>query len=150
MEQAFIILYQVVYAFSFLVLISLGLAVIFGMMRVINLAQGEFMMLGAYTCNLAVKQGVNFWLSFVLAALAVGLFGILVERILIRFLYGRIVDTLLATWGLSIFIVGSTTVIMGPTTESLPAPFGNVNFGNYGIPAYSLALILMALACLAV
>jgi branched-subunit amino acid ABC-type transport system permease component len=150
MEQAFIILYQVVYAFSFLVLISLGLAVIFGMMRVINLAQGEFMMLGAYTCNIAVKHGVNFWLSFVLAALVVGLFGIVVERVLIRFLYGRIVDTLLATWGLSIFIVGATTVIMGPTTESLPAPFGNLTIGAYGVPTYSLALVLLALACLAV
>src|SRR4051794_530037 len=126
MDQILIILYQIVYAASFLVLISLGLAVIFGMMRVINLAQGEFMMIGAYTCNIAVKQGANLWVSFGLAALVVGLFGILVERILIRFLYGRIVDTLLATWGLSIFVVGATTVVMGPTTESLPAPFGNI------------------------
>jgi branched-subunit amino acid ABC-type transport system permease component len=120
------------------------------MMRVINLAQGEFMMLGAYTGNIAVKNGVNFWLSFVLAALVVGLFGIVVERVLIRFLYGRIVDTLLATWGLSIFIVGATTVIMGPTTESLPAPFGNLTIGSYGVPTYSLALMLLALASLVV
>ena len=148
MEQAIIIGYQVVYAVSFLILISLGLAVIFGMMRVINLAQGEFMMLGAYSCNVAVKAGVNLWLSFVIAAIVVGLFGILVERVLVRFLYGRIVDTLLATWGLSIFLVGGTTVVMGPTTESIPAPFGTMHFGAYGVPAYSIVLLAAAVGLL--
>jgi urea transport system permease protein len=117
-------------------------------MRVINLAQGEFIMLGAYCCNLAVKHGVSLWGSFVLAALIVGIFGMLVERVLIRFLYGRIVDTLLATWGLSIFIVGGITLIMGPTTESVPAPFGTMQIGNYGIPSYSLLLIALAVSCL--
>jgi urea transport system permease protein len=149
MQEAGIIGYQIGYAMAFLVLISLGLAVIFGMMRVINLAQGEFMMLGAYACNAAVKHGVNLWLSFLLAAIAVGLFGILVERVLIRFLYGRIVDTLLATWGLSIFLVGGTTLLLDPTTESIQAPFGTLHIGNYGIPAYSLVLIAWAIALLA-
>jgi urea transport system permease protein len=150
MEQAIIVAYQAAYAISFLILISLGLAVIFGMMRVINLAQGEFMMLGAYCCNFAVKHGVTLWASFALAALAVGVFGMLVERILIRFLYGRIIDTLLATWGLSIFIVGGTTIIMGPTTESIPAPFGTITVGGYGIPTYSLLLIAFAVLALIV
>jgi branched-subunit amino acid ABC-type transport system permease component len=149
MQEAAIIAYQIAYAFAFLVLISLGLAVIFGMMRVVNLAQGEFMMLGAYCCNMAVKHGVNLWLAFVLAALAVGLFGILIERVLIRFLYGRIVDTLLATWGLSIFLVGGITLVLGPTTESIQSPFGTLNLGSYGIPAYSLMLIAFALGLLA-
>ncbi len=149
MEQAIIIGYQIVYAFAFLVLISLGLAVIFGMMRVINLAQGEFMMLGAYCCNFAIKSGAGLWLSFFISAIVLGLFGILVERLLIRFLYGRIVDTLLATWGLSIFLVGTTTIIMGPTTESLPAPFGTIHIGVYGVPTYSLVLIALAVGLLA-
>ncbi len=148
MEQTVIILYQVLYSFSFLVLICLGLAVIFGMMQVINLAQGEFIMLGAYVCNVAVKDGVSLWLSFLIAAVAVGLFGILVERVLIRFLYGRIIDTLLATWGLSIFLVGGTTIVMGPTTNSIPAPFGTMYIGAYGIPAYSLVLIALAFVLL--
>lgn len=149
MEQAIIITYQVAYSFSILVLISLGLAVIFGMMGVINLAQGEFMMLGAYACNLAVHAGVNLWLSFLIAGVGVGLFGILIERILIRFLYGRILDTLLATWGLSLFLVGGVTLVMGPTTASIAAPFGNVVIGTYGVPVYSLVLIGFAIALLA-
>lgn len=148
MEQTVIILYQIVYAFSYLVLICLGLAVIFGMMQVINLAQGEFIMLGAYACNIAVKHGVSLWLAFLIAAVSVGIFGIIVERVLIRFLYGRIIDTLLATWGLSIFLVGGTTLVMGPTTNSIPAPFGTIHFGAYGIPAYSLVLIVLAFVLL--
>lgn len=149
MQQAIILLYQIGYAVAFLILISLGLAVIFGMMRVINLAQGEFIMLGAYCCNLAAKHGINLWAAFVLAMLAVGVFGVIVERVLIRFLYGRLVDTLLATWGLSMFIVGCTTIIMGPTTESISAPFGNMAIGSYGVPVYSLVLIGLALGALA-
>ena len=144
MEQAIIILYQIIFSLAFLVLISLGLAVIFGMMRVINLAQGEFMMLGAYCCSTAVHRGLNLFAAFLLAGMAVGLFGIVVERLLIRFLYGRIIDTLLATWGLSLFMVGGVTMIMGPTTESISAPFGNLDIGQYGIPAYSMVLIALA------
>jgi branched-subunit amino acid ABC-type transport system permease component len=148
MEQAIIVGYQIIYAVSLLVLISLGLAVIFGMMRVINLAQGEFMMLGAYCCNIAIQNGINLWMSFLVAAIVVGLFGILVERILIRFLYGRIVDTLLATWGLSIFLVGGTTLVMGPTTQSVPAPFGTLYVGAYGFPTYGLVLMSIAFGLL--
>ncbi len=149
MEQTVIIAYQIAYSFSILVLISLGLAVIFGMMGVINLAQGEFMMLGAYACNLAVRAGMNLWLSFLFSAVCVGVFGIIIERVLIRFLYGRILDTLLATWGLSLFLVGGVTLIMGPTTASIAAPFGNVAIGTYGVPVYSLILIGFAVALLA-
>ena len=107
-------------------LVSLGLAVIFGLMRVINLAQGEFIMLGAYVCALSSNRGVPLWAAFLLAALAVGLFGMLVERLIIRWLYGRIVDTLLATWGLSLFLVGAITTLFGPQAASVGAALGNV------------------------
>ena len=102
------------FAIGLFVLVSLGLAVIFGLMRVINLAQGEFIMLGAYVCALSSNRGVPLWAAFLLAAAAVGLFGMLVERLIIRWLYGRIVDTLLATWGLSLFLVGAVTTLFGP------------------------------------
>ena len=148
MELAVIIAYQITYAFAILVLISLGLAVIFGMMGVINLAQGEFMMLGAYVCNIAVRAGVNLWVSFVIAGVVVGLFGMLVERVLIRFLYGRVLDTMLATWGLSLFLVGGVTMVMGPTTASIAAPLSNVVFGAYRVPIYSLVLVGFALGLL--
>jgi urea transport system permease protein len=148
-ELAVIIVYQIAYAFALLVLISLGLAVIFGMMGVINLAQGEFIMLGAYVCNIAVHAGINLWLSFVIAGVVVGLFGMVVERILIRFLYGRVLDTMLATWGLSLFLVGGVTMVMGPTTASIAAPFSDAVIGNYRMPIYSLVLIGIAIGMLA-
>ena len=65
-------LYLMLFSIGLFVLISLGLAVIFGLMRVINLAQGEFIMLGAYVCALSSNRGVPLWLAFLLAALAVG------------------------------------------------------------------------------
>jgi branched-chain amino acid transport system permease protein len=141
--------YQIGLSFAIFILISLGLAVIFGMMRVINLAQGEFLMLGAYFCTLINKAGVNLWISFFLAALAVGVFGIIVERVMIRHLYGRILDTLLATWGLSLFLVGGVTTIFGPQSESVAVTLGQITVGAFGVSLYNLVIIGFALALLA-
>ena len=149
MEQVAIYAYQIGVSISIFILISLGLAVIFGMMRVINLAQGEFLMLGAYTCVIAANAGVNLWLSMLIAGITVGLFGIVVERVIIRFLYGRIVDTLLATWGLSLFLVGGVTTLFGPQSESVINPLGNVAMGAYTLSQYSLVMMAVAVAMLA-
>lgn len=149
MEQVAIYAYQIGVSISIFILISLGLAIIFGMMGVINLAQGEFLMLGAYTCAIAADAGVNLWLSMLIAGLVVGLFGIVVERVIIRFLYGRIVDTLLATWGLSLFLVGGVTTLFGPQSKSVINPLGNVAMGDYTLSQYSLVMMVIAVAMLA-
>ena len=138
-------LYLIVYSIALLMLVSLGLAVIFGMMKVINLAHGEFIMLGAYACALSVNAGAPLWLGFVVATVSVGLFGIVVERFMIRFLYGRLVDTLLATWGLSLFLVGLVTTIFGPQARSVPIQFGNVSFGEMNFSTYNFLLIAAAI-----
>jgi branched-chain amino acid transport system permease protein len=124
------IVYLVMYSIALLTLISLGLAVIFGLMKVINLAHGEFIMLGAYVCVLCTNAGMPLWLTFLAASVCVGLFGIVVERVLIRFLYGRIIDTLLATWGLSLFMVGIITTVFGPQARSVPLSFGSVQIAG--------------------
>jgi branched-chain amino acid transport system permease protein len=142
-------LYLIGYSFAIFVLISLGLAVIFGMMRVINLAQGEFLMLGAYVCVEATKAGLALWLAIIAAGLAVGAFGIVVERLIIRFLYGRILDTLLATWGLSLFLVGGVTIAYGPQSVSVGADLGNFQLSGFYYPRYGLIVIAMALLLLA-
>jgi branched-subunit amino acid ABC-type transport system permease component len=139
-------LYLAVYAVALLVLISLGLAVIFGMMKVINLAHGEFMMLGAYVCVLCANAGLPLWLSMLAAALALGIFGVIVERLVIRFLYGRIIDTLLATWGLSLLLVGGVTTLLGPQGRSISTDFGNVVIGGVNVSSYNLFLIGAAAA----
>ncbi|CCF00968.1 putative ABC-type transport system permease protein (plasmid) [Sinorhizobium fredii HH103] len=138
---------EVLAGISSLVLIALGLAVVFGMMRVINLAHGEFLMLGAYTAISAVKHGVNFYVAILLVApLAVGLLGLIVERLIIRHLYGRIVDTMLATWGLSLLFVGLVTTIFGNTTTGISSPIGAVSIGGASVSGYKFFIIGTAVA----
>lgn len=126
---------------SILVVISLGLAVIFGMMGVINLAHGEFLMLGAFLSLTASRLGLNFPLSVLVGAIGVGLFGLVVERVLIRFLYGRLAATMLATWGLSLIMVQGVVFIFGPSTQGIPTPLGSISIGRYSFAQYSLVLI---------
>ena len=139
--------FNVVSGIATLVLITLGLGVIYGMMRVINLAHGEFMMLGAYTSVVAVGAGVNIWIAMlVLSPLLVGLVGLVLERTLIRFLYGRIIDTMLATWGASLGLIGLMTTIFGNNTRAVPVPLGGFAIGRFGASQYSLVIIGAALA----
>ena len=141
---------QIVYGIANLVLISLGLAIIFGMMRVINLAHGEFLMLGGYTVVVATNNGVNLWVAMlILAPLVVGIIGVIVERLLIRWLYGRMVDTLLATWGLSLLFIGIITSIFGASTSTtISPPLGVVTIGEYSSSGYELFLIGVVIALL--
>jgi branched-subunit amino acid ABC-type transport system permease component len=141
---------QTMGAIATIAIFSVGLAVIFGMMRVINLAHGEFIMLGGYVAVIATRHGLNLWLSIlVVSPLVVGVFGLVVERLLIRRLYGRIVDTLLATWGLSLFLIGLVTLVFGNTMVGLPTPLGGVQVGAYRVGAYNLFLIPVAIALFA-
>ncbi|WP_170432509.1 ABC transporter permease subunit [Ruegeria arenilitoris] len=150
MDYTIVVAIELLRAIAGLVLISTGLAIIFGMMRVINIAHGEFMMLGGYTVVLSAKAGVNIWIAMlVLAPLTVGLFGVLVERLIIRHLYGRIIDTLLATWGLSLFLIGFVAVVFGNTLEGVATPFYGIAVGQYSVAAYTMFLIGSALAVVA-
>jgi urea transport system permease protein len=117
--------------FSVYVLMALGLAIIFGQMGVINMAHGEFMILGAYvtwlTSNLfqaylpSLFSGY-FFLAMILAFLASGALGMLVEWALIRHLYKRPLDTLLATWGLSLILQQTVRSIFGPSNQEVGTP----------------------------
>ena len=96
---------------SVLLLSALGLAIVFGLMGVINMAHGELMMLGAYTTVLVqgALKGTPLFEGYIFVALVAAfcvtaLFGLLLERSVIRFLYGRPLETLLATWGVSLIL----------------------------------------------
>ena len=147
MDLAGLLAFNVVTGIATLVLITLGLGVIYGMMRIINLAHGEFMMVGAYTAVTASQNGVNIWVSMlVLPPLVVGLLGLVLERTLIRFLYGRIIDTMLATWGVSLALIGLMTTIFGNVVRGVSAPVAGFSIGRYGASAYSLVIMATALA----
>ena len=145
MDLTVVILVEMLYAVASLILISAGLAVVFGMMKVINLAHGEFMMLGGYATITAVNLGVNIFLAMlIIAPIVVGLIGLITERLVIRHLYGRLVDTMLATWGLSLFFIGLATMIFGNTTTGISTPIPGFTIGNYQINGYNFFIIVVA------
>jgi branched-subunit amino acid ABC-type transport system permease component len=151
MDIYLVILLDVINGTASLFLLCLGLAIIFGMMKIINLAHGEFIMLGAYATVISTNAGVNIWIAMLLIApLFVGLVGLLIERCLIRFLYGRLVDSMLATWGLSLLIIGIVTTIFGNTIQGVPTPLGGFSIGSYRSSYYTLFLLAMALVMIAI
>ena len=129
---------------SVLLIATVGLAVVFGLMGVINLAHGEFIMFGAYAALFATKSGIPFPLAVVLASVITALFGAVVERAIIRHLYGRLLDTLLATWGLSLVLYQSAVLIFGTVTPGIGMPQSNLQIGAYTIATYLLFLIVVA------
>src|SRR6185295_17312254 len=112
---------------SVLVLIAIGLAITFGVMGVINMAHGELMMLGAYT-TYAVQMampghiGISILVAIPAAFIVSGLMGVLMERTIIRFLYGRPLETLLATFGVSLVLQQSVRSIFSANNRSVATP----------------------------
>ena len=149
MDLVALLAIQVLYAIASLALMSVGLAIIFGMMKVINLAHGECWMLGGYAAIEATRLGLSIWIAMLIVApIVVGAIGIIIERTIIRWLYGRMIDTMLATWGLSLFLVGLTTAVFGNTTVGLSAPLGSFEIGQYRTSAYTLFVIGVAVVVL--
>jgi branched-chain amino acid transport system permease protein len=136
---------------SFYALLSLGLAVIFGLMGVVNFAHGAFYTLGAFAALLGLQLfGINYWAALVLAPLAVGLLGILVERVFLRRVY-RLdpLYGLLLTFGLALIVEGSLHQVFGATGESYPVPpalAGAVNLGFMFLPLYRAWVIVASIA----
>src|SRR3954449_934293 len=127
------------------VLLALGVSLLFGMLTVVNFAHGAFYMLGAYAGLAVLGLGGNFWACLVLAPVAVGVLGLLVERFLIRPLYGRGIDyPLLLTFGVAYILVELVRIVFG--TQGLPfdtpdALIGAVDIGVGYFPLYRLFII---------
>ena len=134
------------------VLLAIGLSLIFGLLTVVNFAHGSLYMLGAYFGVFVFGVTRNFWLSLIVAPLMVGTVGLLIERFLIRRLYGRSPDDpLLLTFGLSLIIVEAVRIIWGKIglTIDPPKPLATaVNLGFMNFPAYRLFVIAVTVAVL--
>ena len=145
MDYTAVVILEILYMIAFLALASAGLAVVFGMMRVINLAHGEFVMLGGYTTLACVQAGVNVYVAMlVIAPIVVGIIGLVIERLVIRHLYGRMIDTMLATWGLSLLLVGLVTLTFGSSAVGVPTPIPGYTLGAYQMSGYNLFIIALA------
>src|SRR5690554_4820284 len=141
-----------------LLLAAIGLAITFGVMGVINMAHGEMIMLGAYT-TFVIQQlmpnhiDYSLFVAVPVAFLVTGAVGILIERGVIRFLYGRPLETLLATFGISLILQQAVRTIFSPLNQSVASP--SWMSGSFEVnPALSLTynrlyIILFALAVLA-
>ena len=142
---------------SVLLLAAIGLAITFGVMGVINMAHGEMVMLGAYTTYVVqeiIRSSAPHLFDYSLAIavpaafLIVGAVGFAMERGIIRFLYGRPLETLLATWGLSLILQQAVRSIFGPTNKEVGNPdwmSGSFEVGNLLITANRLWIVVFAL-----
>ncbi len=146
---AFSAFYQFGDAFAFLVLSACGLAVIFGMMGVINLAHGEFIMCGAYVTASSAHAGLPLPLAILAGTLVSALVGVLVELVVIRHLYDRPLDTIVATWGLSLIATQGTLIMVGSSMPGVGTPFGSLQVGAYSYSVYRIVLFCAALVVLA-
>ena len=141
---------NVVYAVSTLAVLALGLAVIFGLLGVLNIAHGEFVMIGAYCAYLIQSWQWPYLVALPLALAICGVIGWAVEWIMIRPLYRRPFDTLVATWGLSLLLRKIAEGIFGLGFRSVAIPLpGTVDFLGTQYPIYRLVLIAMSLAVVA-
>jgi urea transport system permease protein len=146
---------------SVLLLAAIGLAITFGVMGVINMAHGEMVMLGAYTTFVVqdVIRSTNpalfdysLLIAVPLAFLVAGLVGVLIERTIIRFLYGRPLETLLATWGLSLILQQAVRSAFGPTNREVGNPSwmsGAFELGQITITYNRLWILCFTLAVFA-
>ncbi|MBO6837185.1 MAG: urea ABC transporter permease subunit UrtB [Alphaproteobacteria bacterium] len=139
---------------SILLLIALGLAIIYGSMGVINMAHGEFVMLGAYGAwAMNAFFGVGLLPSLIVVFLGVGALGWLVERGVIRFLYRRTLDTILATWGLGVMLQQMIRLSAGGELRYVEMPSvltGTVGILGVDVPGYRVFIFVFVAALFAV
>jgi len=147
MDEIVVIALSALTSIAILMLTSLGLAVIFGLMRIVNMAHGEFLMIGAFTTTVAVRHAdLSIWLAILCAPIVCGLIGAIVEIAFIRPLYGRrLIDTLLATSGLSLILYQIAINVFGTASPGIGTPPGWIEIGSYTVSYYSLFLPLAAL-----
>lgn len=144
---------------SILILTALGLAITFGVMRIINMAHGDLLMLGAYT-GFAVSAprdlslgylGLNLYWGIPISFLVVGFVGYLMEVGLIRFLYGRPLDTLLATWGVGMILQEAVKWWFGANLQEVHLPdalAGSFLIGPLNIPRFRVFILAVTALCL--
>lgn len=146
MNEVLVVASSVLTSVAILILVSLGLAVIFGLMRIVNMAHGEFVMIGAFTVITLVRgSGLPIWLAMLIAPVVSAIIGVIVEVLLIRPLYGRrLVDTLLVTFGVSLIMFQLAVDIFGTTSPGIQTPLGSIKIGDYAFSVYSAIFLPLA------
>jgi branched-subunit amino acid ABC-type transport system permease component len=129
-----------------LYIVALGLLIVYGVLKIINLAHGAFLALGSYAAVIATWLGWNPWTALVIALAAGVAVGALAEWRVLRGLYVRPLDTILATWGLNIIIVQGITLYFGREIQFAESAItGAVNVGGVTYSLYRLVLLVVAI-----
>lgn len=138
-------------SFLIIAIIAIGLGIILGMMGVINLAHGSLVTIGAYSVWFFQSVvDLNFWVGLIAAPLIAGVFGLAIEYFVVRHLYDRLIDTLLATWGIAIVTTEAIKAAVGDSGRSVTNPIpGQVDLMVTSYPAYRLFLIVFATSIIA-
>ena len=135
---------------SILLMVALGLAIIYGTTGVINMAHGEFVMIGAYTSwFLQTKLGMGLIASIIPIFIITALMGFLIERLIIRHLYNRLLDTILATWGIGVLLQQFIRLTVGSELQYLKIPTfmaESMNMFGQQVPIYRVFIFLFAVA----
>ncbi|MBV2186791.1 MAG: branched-chain amino acid ABC transporter permease [Rhizobium sp.] len=150
METAIPFLLNAMTLVSILLIVAMGLAIIFGLMNVINLAHGEFITIGAFILVAIQSVGGSFWLAlFVAPVLGYGI-GLVLEKTLIARVYQNPLHAILVTWGLSLIIQQALVLLFGAAPQRVVGPFAGATeiFGSQ-YPTYRLFLIVFALTAFA-
>ncbi|TYL40642.1 urea ABC transporter, permease protein UrtB [Natronococcus pandeyae] len=138
--------FEFVEVFAFIVLATVGLAVIFGMMGIINLAHGEFILVGAYATTFAFAAGLPLPLAMLTGVVITAVFGLVLERFIIRHLYGRLLDSMVVTWGISLVMIQLVRIAFGNSAPGVGIPFGQLPVVDG--PVYYLVLATIAVGVL--
>ncbi len=136
--------FNVIVLAAVFVLVATGLHFTFGMLNVVNLVHGELILIGAYTTLQVQKTTGNVLLGMALAPLVAGVVGLAMERGVLRFLYERPLDSLLATFGLSVIIRQVVQFIFSPNPQTVRNPIGgSFLLGGFNIPWWRLVIVLV-------
>src|SRR5271154_1389166 len=130
---------------SILLLVALGLAITYGAMGVINMAHGEMVMIGAYVTVLSgIWLGANIFAAIPIAFVATALIGWGIERVIVRRLYGRLLDTLLATWGIAILIQQAVRLELGLSFFGIHIAGLGPGLQNVSVPEWMTGVVSVA------
>jgi len=161
------LLFQFADSFAFIVLSAVGLAVIFGMMGVINLGHGEFIMVGAYGTTLSSNAGAPLPVAMAVGVVSTALLGLVVERGVISGavpnwvservlgrpvvepLYDRLLDSMVATWAIGLILTQGIRILFGNSIPQISTPLGNIEYAAFSYSTYRVSLAFVAIAVLA-
>ena len=138
-----VLLLNIFWQISILAMVTIGLAIVFGQLRIMNMAHGELVMIGAYAPVITSSLGWPGPAQIIVCIVTIGLVALIMERTVIRHLYGRPFDSLLATWGLSILLRELVELAFGRGYQSVARSLpGTVSVAGTDYPAYRIVVML--------